>query len=56
MYFRNFEILHKYHEPIFSHASRERARLEKTRLRLYRDDLYGGLEWPVFAMVPLAGE
>jgi hypothetical protein len=26
MYLRNFQILHEFHESIFRHASRERAR------------------------------
>ena len=54
MYFRNFEILHEFHESIFRHASLERARLTAV-LRSY-GGLYGGPEWPVFARVPLAGE
>jgi hypothetical protein len=54
MYFRNFEILHEFHESIFRHASRERARLSAV-LRLY-GGLYGGPEWPVFARVPLAAQ
>ena len=54
MYFRNFEILHEFHESIFRHASRERARLRAV-LRSY-GGLYGGPEWPVFASVPLAAE
>ena len=54
MYFRNFEILHEFHESIFRLASLERARLTAV-LRLY-GGLYEGPEWPVFASVPLAGE
>ena len=54
MYFRNFEILHEFHESIFRHASRERARLEPDYVCM--EDLYGGPEWPVFASVPLAAQ
>jgi hypothetical protein len=54
MHFRNFEILHEFHQLIFRHASRERARLELDYVCM--EDLYGGPEWPVFDRVPLAGE
>jgi hypothetical protein len=54
MYFRNFGILYEFHETIFRHAARERARSETDYVCM--EDLYGGPEWPVFARVPLACE
>ena len=40
MHFGNFEIAHGFHELVFRHASRERARLEPDYVCM--EDLYGG--------------